>query len=128
MRRAMRRAQPYSLACGWCLAWLLAGARRGLGRADLLRHRPGRGIARGRSDAPLYSVGTYDQSLTFYLRRTVTLVGYRGELDYGLRKAPDRGDRGSGRIYCRLDVAVRAFAVMDKSTFNNFQGARRAHA
>ncbi|HEV7357344.1 MAG TPA: glycosyltransferase family 39 protein, partial [Steroidobacteraceae bacterium] len=29
-------------------------------------------------DAPLYSVRTYDQSLTFYLQRTVTLVEYRG--------------------------------------------------
>jgi len=47
-------------------------------------------------EAPLYSVRTYDQSLTFYLQRTVMLVGYRGELDYGLRRAPNGDMRGCG--------------------------------
>ena len=39
-------------------------------------------------DAPVYSVATYDQTLPFYWRRTVELVAYRGELDYGLRRDP----------------------------------------
>jgi 4-amino-4-deoxy-L-arabinose transferase-like glycosyltransferase len=40
--------------------------------------------------ATVYSVRTYDQSLPFYLGRTVTLVDYRGELDFGLTLEPHR--------------------------------------
>ena len=38
-----------------------------------------------------YCVGLYPQPLPFYLKRTCTLVGYRGELDFGLRQEPGRG-------------------------------------
>ena len=37
---------------------------------------------------PFYSVGTYDQTLDFYLGRTVTLVQFRDELDFGLQQEP----------------------------------------
>ncbi len=43
-----------------------------------------------RQDVPVYSVRTYDQSLTFYLRHPVTLVEYRGELDFGQTLAPGK--------------------------------------
>jgi hypothetical protein len=33
-------------------------------------------------------VNGYPQPLPFYLRRTCTLVGYRGELDFGLQQQP----------------------------------------
>jgi 4-amino-4-deoxy-L-arabinose transferase-like glycosyltransferase len=36
----------------------------------------------------LYCVNGYLQPLPFYLGRTCTLVGYRGELDFGLRQEP----------------------------------------
>jgi 4-amino-4-deoxy-L-arabinose transferase-like glycosyltransferase len=39
---------------------------------------------------PFYCVGFYPQPVPFYLRRTCTLVGYRGELDFGLQQEPDR--------------------------------------
>ncbi len=35
-----------------------------------------------------YCVDDYEQSIPFYLRRTCTLVGYRGELDFGLNQEP----------------------------------------
>lgn len=38
--------------------------------------------------APLFSVRTYDQTIPFYLHRTMHLVDTRGELDYGLQHAP----------------------------------------
>jgi hypothetical protein len=37
----------------------------------------------------VYSVGIYEQSLTFYLRRPVTLVDYRDEFDFGLKQQPE---------------------------------------
>jgi 4-amino-4-deoxy-L-arabinose transferase-like glycosyltransferase len=39
-------------------------------------------------DTRLYCVNGYLQPIPFYLQRTCTLVGYRGELDFGLRQEP----------------------------------------
>ena len=37
---------------------------------------------------PFYSVSTYDQTLDYYLGRTVTLVQFRDEMDFGLQQEP----------------------------------------
>jgi hypothetical protein len=44
-----------------------------------------------RPDTRLFSVGDYDQTLPFYLHRRMTLVNYRGELDFGLTQEPELG-------------------------------------
>jgi 4-amino-4-deoxy-L-arabinose transferase-like glycosyltransferase len=72
-------------------------------------------------NAPLYSLRTYDQSLTFYLQRTVTLVEYRGELEYGLHKAPDREIADVDAFLKQWDSQARAYAVMDRRTFAKFK-------
>jgi 4-amino-4-deoxy-L-arabinose transferase-like glycosyltransferase len=41
-----------------------------------------------RPDTRIYSVGIYEQSMTFYLERPVTLVDYRDEFDFGLQQQP----------------------------------------
>jgi 4-amino-4-deoxy-L-arabinose transferase-like glycosyltransferase len=41
-----------------------------------------------RADTKIYSVGTYEQSLSFYLRRSVTLVDYLDEFSFGLEQEP----------------------------------------
>jgi hypothetical protein len=66
-------------------------------------------------------VGTYDQSLTFYLRRTVTLVAYRGELDYGLRKAPGAGIADVAEFIRRWSSPAQSFAVMEKTMFDDLK-------
>jgi hypothetical protein len=109
------------LGVGWSLAVLLMIRATTLvapvySGVDLAAALPA-----GERDAPLYSVRTYDQTLSFYLRRTVMLVGYRGELEYGLRKAPN-AEIADVEEFLRLwDSQTRAFAVMDKRTFNNFK-------
>jgi len=40
-------------------------------------------------DTPIYSVRTYEQSMTFYLKRTVVLVDYWDEFTFGLRQQPE---------------------------------------
>jgi 4-amino-4-deoxy-L-arabinose transferase-like glycosyltransferase len=40
------------------------------------------------ANSKVYSVGTYEQSLTFYLRRPVTLVDYWDEFAFGLQQEP----------------------------------------
>ena len=42
-----------------------------------------------RDGAPFYSIGTYEQTLPFYLKRTVTLVAFADEMAYGLEQEPE---------------------------------------
>ena len=109
------------LGVGWCLAVLLLVRTASLvapiySGIDLAAALP----AADRL-APLYSVRTYDQSLTFYLQRTVMLVGYRGELDYGLRRAPDREIADIDEFLTTWNSQSKAYAVMDQRTFNTLK-------
>jgi 4-amino-4-deoxy-L-arabinose transferase-like glycosyltransferase len=42
-----------------------------------------------KADTRVFAVGMYEQSLTFYLRRTVTLVDYTDEFSFGLQQQPE---------------------------------------
>ena len=109
------------LGAGWCLAWLLliraaacvAPVYSGI---DLAAALPA-----GDRNAPVYSVGTYDQTLTFYMRRTVTLVAYRGELDYGLGKAPGAEVPDVAEFLRRWSSPAQAFAIMEKAMFDDLK-------
>jgi 4-amino-4-deoxy-L-arabinose transferase-like glycosyltransferase len=109
------------LGVGWCLAGLLIV--RAAAMAAPIYSGVGLAAAIPAADrgAPLYSVRTYDQSLTFYLRRPVTLVEYRGELDYGLRKKPEVAISDIGEFLRVWAAQSRAFAVMNNSTFNDLK-------
>jgi hypothetical protein len=109
------------LGVGWCLAWLL------LVRAAALVAPVYSGVSLAAAlpeldrDVPFYSVGTYNQSLTFYLRRCVTLVAYRGELDYGLKRMPDAEIAEVAEFIPRWTSQSRAYAVMEKSMFDDLK-------
>lgn len=118
--RGATRAAVF-LGVGWCLAWLLliraaASVAPVYSGAALAAALPAADRA-----APIYSVATYDQSLTFYLRRTVTLVAYRGELDYGLRKAPAAEIADVAEFLRRWSPPAQAFAVMEKTMFDDLK-------
>jgi 4-amino-4-deoxy-L-arabinose transferase-like glycosyltransferase len=106
------------LGVGWCLAWLLvvraaawvAPIYSGVGLAAALP-------AAARNE-PIYSIGDYDQSLTFYLRRPVTLVRFRGELDYGLQKSGIPVLSSLEEFVARWSAQANAYAVMRKGTFD----------
>ena len=109
------------LGVGWCLSGLLmvraaalvAPVYSGIGLAAAL----------GAADrqAPLYSVGTYDQTVPFYLRRTVRLVAYRGELDYGLQHDPAAEIPDVEGFIEEWTSAAKAFAVMEPSMFDDLK-------
>ena len=109
------------LGVGWCLAGLLLMRSAALlsplySAIDLAKAVPA-----SERDAPIYSVRTYDQTLTFYLRRTVILVAYRGELDYGLRRAPGGEIADIDEFLRSWQAHTRAFALMDKRIFDSFK-------
>jgi 4-amino-4-deoxy-L-arabinose transferase-like glycosyltransferase len=109
------------LGAGWCLSWLLLIRAAALVSPIYSGVALAAGLVGADRDAPLYSVGTYDQSLTFYLQRTLRLVGYRGELDYGLRRAPGAGIADVAEFLRLWSLQPEAFAVMEKTMFEDFK-------
>ena len=71
---------------------------------------------------PIYSVRTYDQSLPFYLGRTMTLVQTRGELDFGLTLEPGKTLDSLEAFAARWLAASDALAVMEPDTYALLQG------
>ena len=63
-------------------------------------------------EPPFYSVDQFDPSLAFYLGRTLTLVGYRGELAPGIAAEPDRFVPTVEEFKRRWMDAERAYATM----------------
>jgi hypothetical protein len=70
---------------------------------------------------PFYSVGTYEQTLPFYIKRTVTLVAFADEMAYGLAQEPKLGLR----TYAEFERAWRgssyALAMMTPQTYAEFE-------
>jgi 4-amino-4-deoxy-L-arabinose transferase-like glycosyltransferase len=65
----------------------------------------------------IYALGMYPQSLPFYLERTVTLAGFRGELDFGLTREPEKGIAGLDEFIERWARERDAIAVMSKTLY-----------
>ncbi|MBL8480580.1 MAG: glycosyltransferase family 39 protein [Rhodocyclaceae bacterium] len=74
-------------------------------------------------DVPFYSVERYDQTLTFYLNRTLTLVAYTDEMGFGLRQQPELAVDSVAEFKRLWRAQPGAFAVMDESTYNQFAAA-----
>lgn len=113
-RRGATRSMVF-LGVGWCLSGLLlmqaaAGVAPVYSGVALARALP-------KPDAPVYSVATYDQTLPFYWGRTLKLVAYRGELDFGLTRDTAAEVPDIDRFLEIWDREPRAYAVMEKKTF-----------
>ncbi len=73
-----------------------------------------------RPGVPFYSVGMYEQTLTPYIQRTVTLVAHRDEMAFGLQQEPQKWiptvDAWK-KIWVQQPYAL---AVMSPSTYDQF--------
>jgi 4-amino-4-deoxy-L-arabinose transferase-like glycosyltransferase len=106
------------LGVGWCLSGLLIMR----GAAAVAPIYSGVEIARAfpqmPPDSPLYSLKSYDQTLPFYWGRTVELVSYRGELDFGLMRDPGAEIPTLAQFEERWMLESSAYAVMEKPMFD----------
>ncbi len=73
------------------------------------------------SDVPFYSVKMYDQTLPWYLGRTVTPVAYLDELAMGLASEPDRSIATLADWKQRWDRAPQAYAIMQADMYETLQ-------
>ncbi|MES2074465.1 MAG: glycosyltransferase family 39 protein [Pseudomonadota bacterium] len=73
------------------------------------------------SDTKIYSVSTYEQSLTFYLRRTVVLVDYWDEFSFGLQQQPELSIPTVDGFVAQWNKAagagIKALAIMEHDTY-----------
>lgn len=72
-------------------------------------------------DSAFYCVDAYEQSIPFYLGRTCTLVGYRGELDFGLGEEPARGIADLPQFADRWRAETDALAVIRPESYARLQ-------
>ena len=104
---------------------LLAGGL--LATADQLpRQRAEQGLVNAvaaelHAASTLYCVDEYLQNIPFYLRRACTLVGYRGELDYGLQRAPELWIPDLEQFAIRWRAASDAVALMRPTSYAALQ-------
>jgi 4-amino-4-deoxy-L-arabinose transferase-like glycosyltransferase len=66
---------------------------------------------------PFYSVQTYEQTLPFYIKRTVTLVDYRDELDFGLTQEPGLSIPTVAEFEARWRADGEALALMGPDVY-----------
>jgi 4-amino-4-deoxy-L-arabinose transferase-like glycosyltransferase len=73
------------------------------------------------ANTALYSVEMYDQTLPFYLQRTLTLVNQRDELDFGLTEEPGLGISDLASFASRWAADAHAVAIMPPTTYPKLQ-------
>jgi hypothetical protein len=74
------------------------------------------------ADTPFYSVRTYEQTLPFYIKRTVTLVDYRDELDFGLKQQPELAIATLAEFEASWRNNRKALAIMGPDVYDELKG------
>jgi 4-amino-4-deoxy-L-arabinose transferase-like glycosyltransferase len=72
-------------------------------------------------DAPFYSVRMYDQTLPYYLGRTVILVAHTDELAMGIALEPDKAIATVGEWESRWEGAAQAYAMMQPDQYEKLK-------
>lgn len=93
---------------------------------DLAPHYSGALMAeeinrRVRHDTVVYSIGVYDQTIPFYIKKPVQVVGFRGELDFGMRQEPlgwPADERAFEQIWAE---GKHALALMSVASFERLR-------
>jgi 4-amino-4-deoxy-L-arabinose transferase-like glycosyltransferase len=119
-RRDPTRAAVF-LGVGWCLAGMLLMRAAGLVAPVYSGVVLARAVPTIPLDEPVYSVGTYDQTLPFYWQRTFQLVAYRGELDFGLRHDPDAEIPSVAQFVAEWRGIPDGYAVMETRMFDDLK-------
>jgi 4-amino-4-deoxy-L-arabinose transferase-like glycosyltransferase len=116
----VQKGRPLAALAGLCGSWFLASGTILVAAIPAQSQFSAKDLAlalRSRAGAdPIFAVQAYQQSLVFYLRRTVVLVGYRDEFDLGLTQAPRLGIATLGQFADVWRPLGGGFAVMRPST------------
>jgi 4-amino-4-deoxy-L-arabinose transferase-like glycosyltransferase len=120
-----RLSRPLAALASLCVAWFLASgailvaadaAQSLFSAKDVAEALRRRDPAADSSRVPIFAVQSYQQSLPFYLKRSVVLVDYRDEFDLGLTQDPQRGIATLRQFAREWQSLGSGFAVMPPST------------
>ncbi|MGB0128296.1 MAG: glycosyltransferase family 39 protein [Rhodocyclaceae bacterium] len=92
-----------------------------LGRSNSAHYIAGRVEPLLSPGVPFYSVKTYEQTLPFYLRRTMTLVNFADEMRFGLEQEPDKWVPAMAAFTQRWQADRDAFAAMGRDTYERLR-------
>ncbi|MEK7738132.1 MAG: phospholipid carrier-dependent glycosyltransferase, partial [Pseudomonadota bacterium] len=117
-------ASVLSLACGGLLfAQLILLGHDSLAPANSAYRIVERIRDQVKPDVPFFSVNTYDQTLPFYLKRTVTMVAYKDELGFGIEHEPHKFIPDLAGFEQAWRAAPQAWALMDAATYRQLLAA-----
>ncbi len=116
----VQKGRPLAALAGLCGSWFLASGTILVAAIPAQAQFSAKDLAlalRSRVGAdPIFAVQAYQQSLAFYLRRTVVLVDYRDEFDFGLTQSPRLGIATLGQFAGVWRPLGGGFAVMPPIT------------
>jgi 4-amino-4-deoxy-L-arabinose transferase-like glycosyltransferase len=72
-------------------------------------------------ETELYSVGQYRETISPYLQRTLTLVQFRGELDFGLNAEPGRQEASASDFITRWNASTDAVAFFGPTLWEEYR-------
>ena len=113
----LRRRRDFAALSILCAAWFLTSLGITIGATDSQAAFSAKAAAlalksAAAAEAPVFSIQLYDQTLPFYLGRTVTLVSYRDEFSLGLDQDPARGIAEMTEFSRRWQELPQGYAVM----------------
>lgn len=122
--RGRRLAGIIALAAAGCAGTLIAmSGHEAVGRLTSARELVRAVGAQFAPDQPFYSVRFYDQTLPFYLKRTLTLVDYADEMAFGISREPHKVVATIDEFVKRWGADRAPSAVMGPDTFELLAGA-----
>lgn len=121
-RRDRKLAAVLALSAGGLASWQLAmTGHDALAPSFSAAQFSDRVRGQIRPDCPVYSVAAYDQTLPFYLDRTVILVAFADEMEFGLSIEPHLGVPSIEAFREQWDRATCAYAFMEPETHARLQ-------
>jgi 4-amino-4-deoxy-L-arabinose transferase-like glycosyltransferase len=123
-RGQVRRAVVVCAFTGLATTQLVVTSEDGLSPAHSTYHLVEKLKPHLRPGVPFYSVGSYEQTLPFYLKRTVTLVDYQDEMAFGLKHEPQLWVPDLASFERRWRGHDYALAVMGPEMYEQLQQAQ----
>src|ERR1700678_3338252 len=113
----LRRRRTVAALVGLCVGWFAATVTILIAAYSAQQYFSAKDLAsalraRAPDSAPVYSVQSYEQTLPFYLRRTVVLADYQDEFSLGLSQNPTAGIPTLQEFSRRWRSLEQGFAVM----------------
>ena len=69
----------------------------------------------------LYSVGQYRETISPYLQRTLTIVQFRGELEFGMNAEPGRQEADTAQFMARWNASSDAVAFFGPQLWDEYR-------